>query len=683
MDDLLIFNKALNQAEVDSLENYGQNSPSIARFESLNTNYILSGGRRYFWQNKLHSFTSGKYITSFNPSYNWFSASFKIYFSKVSNKQVVLKKEYDYSVSNVYSQIESFKFVEYEGSLALLLDYPVQVPYDKIVRFDSSLNIISETQIPNLKATELLIHNDELVLITKSYDENSTVVRFYDDNINQTNFTIISDNLNKVDKNDDELILSNTSGIYRFNNSTHTFLRQGLSSEHVYLTKENVIMWKSNELVLFDFSTSSLLIAPVSSDTLLNHPDSTNFYLLSGSVITKYDRNVNPLSSFSISTQFDEIGFSHNYFITKQRINPTEGTKYRIFDTTGEQLFTETTSYYFIENLNKVLFPLLSENYIVSFGENTKFIDSNWSIHWSKNIGLSNLFVNNDLSLWLLTSGGYRDNLLVKLNNNENLCSYEAINPFTDLYCEPINSINHTLMPSFKGNFHPISYASPPLATLKKNYLDFGISFDWKKDNNIYSHDYFGEFTGNGTYSLIVKQGNCEIESPKKYVSYDSNTPDGPILSSTKDLICTGESVELTTLCQSGSQSYWTDIEYSSYKRMENPSISTVYYSYCQSTSPRLDEIQYGGQVVNQTVCRSQPTNIEIQVINEESQINLTGDIVQDTKIASGSIKSNQRIIGNNLRLTYISIKSIELLPGFETQNQPIFKGEIYLDCPN
>ena len=683
MDDLLIFNKALNQTEVDSLENFGQNSPSIARIESLNTNYILSGGRRYFWQNKIHDFLSGKYISSFNPLNNWASASFKIYFSKVSNDQVILKKEYDYSVSNLYSQIEGFMFIEFKGSLALLLDYPVQVPYDKMVLFDSSLNIISETQIPNLKATELLVHNDELVLITKSYDEASTVVRFYDENINQTNFTIISDNLSKVNQNDTELILSNSSGIYRLHNDTHTFLRQGLSSEHVYLTKEQVIMWKSNELVLFDLSTNSLLIAPVSSDTLLNNPDSTNFYLLSGNVITQYDEDVNPLHNFSIPTSFDDIAFSHNHFITRQRINTTEGTKYSLFNNSGVPLFTQISSYYSIENLNKVFFPLSSQNYILSFGDNTNLIDLNGSVQWSKNIGLGDLFVNNDLSLWLLTGGGYGDNLLVKLNSYENSCYFQASNPFNDIYCQPANGINHTLMPIFEGNFYPISYASPPLATLKKNYLDFGISFEWKKDNLVYSNDYFGEFTGNGNYSLVVKQGNCEVESPAKYVSFDSSLPNEPTLTTTKDLICEGETIEITSSCQAGSQPYWTDITYPSYIRTEVPSINSIYYSFCQFKSPRLDEIQYGGQVVNETVCNSSISDLNIKVINLGAEMSLTGTSYQSEKYSSGSILSTQKLLGTQINVDYISGKSIQLLPGFETTYNLVFKGEVYPDCPN
>lgn len=688
LDDFLLFNTPLSSSEISSLLTFTNSAPSISRIERINQDVVLSGGRRYLWSNTLHDFSDNLIVSSYNPGLNNAQMNPKVYLSKVGKDSLLHSIEVTYQKANPsYSQIDNFLVEKLDNIYVLLFDYPTSYNTDSLLIFDSQLTFLSGLSLTNKKIRQSFVWDNKFVIVSESTSPEQTFVQFFDMNLNFLNESIINQKITEVDFNSDEIVLSNNASFFVYNSTSLSFAENSIASDNLFLTKENILLRTDTKIVLKSLNNlASATEVNVNSDSLYIDTDSSHFYILLGSRISKYDSQFQLVTFFDLPTTYDQVGFSNGLFICKNNLGISEGIKYFIFTNNGTLISEQNSDYFENTALNYALYKLNSGTYLSKIGNSLTHFSESGLVYWTKNIAGNDIFIEQDDSFWMLTKGGNRENLLVKINKDTQRCNYPSLNPFSESYCPPSNEILHTLEPRFSGTFSSYSYAAPPLSSLIKNYLNLGISFAWKKDGQVYSNEYFGEFSGNGNYSLVTLQGDCAVESPQKPIAYsNSKNPVSPSHTASKEFICDGESVTLTAICEGGSFNSWIDdpMYQLSYERNETLSSTTSYSAYCRTEYPRLDEISYGGQTVNKAICVSDNSNVTIEVLQRSATLNLTEALSESKNYHSGKIISSQKLSGLNSQVNYLSAKSVSLMPGFEAGNNIHFLSSIYTGCQN
>jgi hypothetical protein len=691
LDDFYVFKGKLSLYEIRVLFLKDERTslikpPAISRLEFLQQDKILSGNRYQMWDKQVFEFENDINVILTKP--NWGSSYDYASLFKFNKDSLIVKAPLP---NEGYTYYATNDFLFFKNGQYVLIQDLLFGGLDKILYFDIDFNVTDTVRIGNFEIKEAFLRNENIILIgNEILSPENTFVKILDLSGTLLREFILNDEPREIHHNYNELILVTDNQFLRFNTSLTSYSIVSLSSLSTVLTKEKLLLRQNSNLILFDFATSSPSLLNQSVDQVFLAKDSLSYFFVRGNLIERYNSNHILQHSFEAPIDLSQsnsfVNFENDYFVFR---NSPQFHEFYLLNQFG--IILQTNVEYGPEAFEPFFDFAFFENgdFIYSTVRGLSKISSTGELLWKTAVATRSFFqqgfinmvyANSDNSIWVFNPNG--DHVATKLNSDLNRCDFQAINPFKNEYCHPINAKLHQIEPTFEGSlpsFYPSLYWNGSTSIILKNY---GFGFTWKKDGNIISHDYFGQFTGDGNYEFSIKQFGCEeVNSQSKRVVYSSDANPNINLSIDKSPICKGQTSVITGLCTTGNLN-WLDGfvgTYPSYNsRTTSPINTTSYFAYCEK---KYFEVEGNSSVLG-TVCQSPITASEIIVIQPSDIIELTGISQSNLSYFTGSLSSSQ-LIPNTLNNSYSAIKSIDLKPGFHVQTGGSFIASIDDTCEN
>lgn len=697
MDDFRVFNRALTNTEINGLyspEETGGDAPAITQIQYLGESRYYSSTTEYILRTEVAEFQDDLVVYTNNAGrYGNYSANLSKFISgNFTSKRYSYNANISYQFSHISRNILKNGNQYYHFSATSFLSTPMK---DSLLIYDTNLNIIKRIGL-NSEYFGAFFRNNQLVVLSKAINNSALLyITIYDQNGNFQSQRSIEDTINDFAFNDDRLVMVNDYKFYTFLFDPQTFSVNFIGAQKVKIATNNIILTSQYSARVFNTLSNSLITINNYASQCFVADNKLDYYLVANGQLTKYNSNNNPVNT-KVVPAFTEIKFKKDLFLFINKITIDNSDNYQIGLSLininvslpiYQTVYTLNTSwmtdrYFYYGALDFTILP--SQEIIIMQSKDIIKISSNGNLLWKKNLSARHLYANNDNSFWLINASSVVG--LMHIQNDNNKCNYEVINPFSSNYHTREDGTMPQVQVNLKGNY-PLAF----MASIQQYYIStldgLGINCKWYKNGQLTDSTFYGYFRGNGQYKVLIQQENCNVESITKNIVYSESVIPSPSIIVDKPNICVGDSAIISGSCTDGNQLRWLDNSLNT-SRTVTPNVTTSYFANCQnntrekrygifSISPRL--YFYNETYITQT---SPNTTATINVYDGNQISTLSGQAISGMEYKGGKIISTQTIPSNQ-RNTYQFIKSAELRGSFSAANGSVLTIEADETCNN